>query len=370
MTPARRVRVAIVGCGFIAGAYAEGLSSYPEVELFGVADIDCARAEAFAARFGCKPFSSLAELLEADSIEVVVNLTIFDAHFDVTLQSLKAGKHVYSEKPLAHSHPEAERLVIEAKQRGLRLGCAPSVLLGEAQQTAWRVLRDGRLGTVRVVYAEANHGRPETWHPAPIPFYRVGALFDVGVYPLTLATAMLGPVRSVQATARMLQPDRRTTDGTPFELATPDWVLATLELEDGAVMRLTTNFYVSSHSSQTGLEFHGDEGSLHLVDWQRFDSKVEYAKFGQEYAPIRPLQKPYPGTEWCRGLADLARALIEDTPHRATGEHAAHVVEILAGITDSITLAKPVSIHSSFDPPSPVSTAREEPGHVPQRGAR
>ena len=100
---------------------------------------------------------------------------------------------MYSEKPLALRASEAHELVALAAARGLRLGCSPSTFLGEAQQTAAALIRSGRLGTVRAIYAEVNWGRIETWHPAPAPFFDVGALVDVGVYPLTLVTTMLGP---------------------------------------------------------------------------------------------------------------------------------------------------------------------------------
>jgi predicted dehydrogenase len=348
--------VAIVGCGTIANAYAENLASYPSIELLGATDVDGPRAEALAARYGGKAYGSLDDVLEDDAVDAVVNLTIFKAHYEVTLRCLEAGRHVYSEKPLATTHEEARRLVEEADRRGLRLGCSPCVHLGEAQQTAWKTIRDGRLGPVRIVYAEANHGRIETWHQAPAPFYDVGVLFDVGVYPLTLVTAMLGPVRSVSATGRLLHPSRLTTDGVRFEFTTPDWITALLELENGPLVRLTASFYVPSRGKQVGIEFHGDEGSLHLSSWQRFDAAVEFAEFGRDYAPVPLLRQPYPGTEWGRGLLDLAQALTEQRPHRATGEQAAHVVEVLCATMESVRLAVPVSVRSDFSAPAPMES--------------
>src|SRR6185295_17646095 len=136
--------------------------------------------------------------------DIVINLTVHHAHYQVTKRALEAGKHVYSEKPLALTSSEARELVTLAASRGLRLGCSPSTFLGEAQQTAATVIRSGRLGPVRAVYAEVNWGRIETWHPAPAPFYDVGVLVDVGVYPLTLLTAFLGPARRVQASGGLL----------------------------------------------------------------------------------------------------------------------------------------------------------------------
>ena len=181
-------------------------------------------------------------------------------------QALAAGKHVHSEKPLALRHDEARELVELATERGVRLSSAPATLLGEAQQSLWKLVRDGAIGRVRVVYAEANWDRIERWHPDPTALYAVGPLVDVGIYPLAILTAMFGPVRRVQGTPRSSSPTVCTADGRPFRLSAPDFVVALLELTDGVIARLTATFYVPP-SKQRGLELHGDDGSLYLAAW-------------------------------------------------------------------------------------------------------
>src|SRR5207247_2620948 len=128
----------------------------------------------------------------------------------VTTQCLRAAKHVHSEKPLAMTYPEALSLVSLARQQKVRLSCAPFTFMGVAQQTAGRLLREGSLGTVRLIYAEVNAGRIETWHPAPQSFYDVGPLFDVGGYPLAIILSFLGPARRVSAYGQVLSPQRHT----------------------------------------------------------------------------------------------------------------------------------------------------------------
>ena len=356
--PARKLGVGIVGCGNIAGRYGQDIATYPHVQLIGAADIDPQRARHSAAEHHCQAYPSVEALLQDDAVELVVNLTIHTAHTDVVTRCLQAGKHVHSEKPLAMTYGEAKGLVELAGRRGLRLGCSPMTLMGEAQQTAWKVLREGRLGTVRLAYAEVNHGRIESWHPAPAPFYAVGPLVDVGVYPLTLLTSIFGPARRVLAYGKVLYPDRVTKEGLPFQIETPEFVVAMLELADGTVVRLTTTFYVGQPSKQQrGIEFHGDAGSLYLSNWQAFDASVEYAAFGEQYAPVPLLKEPYNGTEWGRAVWDIAYAILEDRPHRATGEQAAHVVEILGAVAESINTAKPVPVTSDFTPPAPMDWA-------------
>jgi predicted dehydrogenase len=351
--------VGIIGCGNIAGPYAEDLQTYPYINLIGVTDLDTEKAQALAARHSCRHYATVDELLADPAIDLVVNLTIHHAHYAITSQCLERGKPVYSEKPLAMTSEEAHRLVDLARSKGVRLGCSPFTYLGEAQQTAWRWLRDGQLGDVRVVYAEVNWGRIETWHPAPAPFYEVGALFDVGVYPLTMLTAMLGPARRVLAYGTTLHPDRLTKTGVPFQITTPDWMLVMVELANGTVVRLTTNFYVGQHSKQAGIEFHGDRGSLYLSSWQLFNASVEFAPFGKAYEAVPLLKEAPRGTPWGRGVAEMAQAMIADRPHRVTGEHAAHVVDILCAAVESRERSQPVAVHSSISPPAPLDWATD-----------
>ena len=293
MTP---LGLGIVGTGNIAGGYARDVPTHPEIRLVAATDLDPERAAAFAGRH-----SAAASTLRSTTswpmptVDIVVNLTVHQAHHEVTKRALEAGRHVYSEKPLALHSNEARELVALAAARGLRLGCSPSTFLGEAQQTAAALIRGGRLGTVRAVYAEVNWGRIETWHPAPVPFFEVGALVDVGVYPLTLVTAMLGPARTVRAWGWDLEPDRVTIDGAPFRIGSPDLIVAAIELEGGAVVRLTASFYVGRPAKQTGsLEFHGDDASLALGSFQDFDATVEVGAYGTTYEPVTPVRPTVP----------------------------------------------------------------------------
>ncbi len=229
--------------------------------------------------------------------------------------------------------------------------------MGEAQQTAWKAIRDGMLGEVRVAYAEVNWGRIESWHPAPGAFYQVGALYDVGVYPLTVLTTIFGPARRATGYGTVVHPDRVTKEGVAFHIDTPDWVTAAIEFECGLVTRLTTNFYVGHHGKQKGIEFHGDLGSLHMDSWQNFDAAVEFAEYQKPYEPVPYVKEPYKGTEWGRAIVELADAIAENRPQRPTGAQAAHVVEILNAIDTSMSQGGAVEITSSFTQPTPMDWA-------------
>lgn len=355
----------IVGTGNIAGQYATDAATHPAIRVAACTDLDGERAAAFAERHGCRAHPTLEALLADPEVDIVVNLTVHQAHFAVTKAAIEAGKHVYSEKPLALRAADAAQLVALARSRGVRLAGSPATFLGEAQQTAASIVRGGTLGAVRAVYAEVNWGRIERWHPAPEPFFAVGALWDVGVYPLTLVTTMLGRATSVSARGWELLPDRAAIDGRPFRIGSPDLVVAAVELEGGAVMRLTTSFYVGPPARRRGsIEFHGDAASLLLGDFQDFATTVELGPYDGEYAPIE-LVRPGPSAiAWARGVADLAEAIAEDRPHRASAEQAAHVVEILEGIETSMAGdGRSVAITSTFDPPAllPWATPADTP---------
>ena len=207
----RPLRFAIVGCGNISGPYGETAQAYPSVEIAGATDVDPALSAAFVERFGGVDYPSLEALLADPAVDAVVNLTSHGVHAQVTAAALEAGKHVHSEKPMASSYAEARALVDARRREGLRLSCSPITFMGDAQETAWSLVDSGAIGTVRVVYAEVNWGRIESWHPRPAPFYGIGPMADVGVYPLTFLTAIFGPARRVSAHGKIVFPDRVTS---------------------------------------------------------------------------------------------------------------------------------------------------------------
>ncbi len=346
--------IEIVGTGNIAGGYARNIPTHPQIRLVAATDLDPARAATFGEAHGCRIHGTLDELLADPAVDIVVNLTVQHAHHEVTKRALEAGRHVYSEKPMAMRPAEARELIDVAARHGVRLGCAPATFLGEAQQTAAAWIHERRLGTIRAVYADVSHGRIETWHPSPEPFYDVGVLVDVAVYPLTLATTMVGPATSVRAWGWDLLPERVTLEGQTFRIGSPDLIVAAVELAGGAVLRLTATFYVGRPAKHKGgLEFHGDAGSFALGSFQDFNAAVEFGPYDGDYAPVAYVREPYPGIAWGRGVADLASAIAEGRPHRASAEQAAHVVDILEAARSSMAAdGARVEVSSTFDAPS------------------
>lgn len=351
--------IGIVGCGNIAARYAEDIARQPDVALVAVTDADAARAAELGEKHGARIHPGLEALLADPDVAVVANLTPYDAHMPVSRAALKAGRHVFSEKPLAVRANEARELVALAGERGLCLGAAPIVAIGELAQTARQWIDQGRLGTVRLAYADVNWGRIETWHEAPEPFYEVGPLFDVGIYPITLLTALLGSVVRVTGDARQLLPDRVTRAGRRFTPRAPDHVVAALEHATGAVTRLTVNFYVPDPARQRGIELHGDAGSLWLSNWFQFAGTLEHAPYGEPYRAVPLLREPEVPMPWAAGLADIARSVMSPTSRQELDPiHAVHVIDVIEAIFRAAGANRPVDVSSRFDRPPPMEWAR------------
>jgi predicted dehydrogenase len=351
------MRVAIVGAGVIAQRYAARIGEVDGLELVGATDVLPERAQDLVARHGGIAYASLEDLLADEAVDTVVNLTVAAAHVEVTSAALEAGKHVHTEKPVALRGEDAHELAQLARARSVRLSCAPATLLGEAQQTAWKLIRDGGLGDVRVVYAECNWGKLERWHPQPEGLYLAGPLVDVGIYPLTIVTAMFGAIRRVTAYASMVEPVRTRQDGGQFTLETPDFWVAACEHDSGVVTRLTATFWVPP-GKQRGLELHGDAASLWMPTWAESNSRLLRTTNGEDYEPVPLLRPAYEDIDWSLALVDLAEAIRDGRPHRMSAEHAAHVVDALNAADRSRRDGAAIAVDSTFEPPPPLDWAR------------
>jgi alcohol dehydrogenase (NADP+) len=336
------VHCLFVGAGAIAEEYAAGLAG-TDLELAGVCDLETDRAAALAEDHNCPWFTDLDAALAAVDAPLVVNLTGHAAHAPVTRTALEAGRHVYTQKPLALDAEAAGELLELARDRDLALGVAPDNERGPSQRRAARLLADGRTGPVRLGYAHAHVGRVTDWHDRPESFLSVGPLYDGGVYPLTLLVSWFGPVERVRtADALDVWPDRE--DRRP---ETPSHVEATLSFASGPVVRLTASFYAPHRSREFyGLELHGDDGSLYLEGTGAMDTAVDHVRFGgvgREYTPVPP-QSPSEPVEYVDAVERLAASVGGGNPDRRTGRRGAHVVGICNAIETAAAEGGPVSV--------------------------
>ncbi|MFB9474828.1 Gfo/Idh/MocA family protein [Nonomuraea salmonea] len=350
------VGVALVGAGVISGQYLRNLTSFPDVRVLAVADIDTGRAAEVAREHGVEVSGTLADALAIPEVEIVVNLTVPSAHAAVALESLRAGKHVYGEKPMAMTTDEAAKVMAEAADRGLRVGGAPDTFLGAGLQSALHAISSGLIGKPVAVTAATQSLGPESWHPSPEFFYQPGGgpLFDLGPYYLTALVSLLGPVVRVAAGTRRARDQREVGSGPKagklFPVDVPTHVNALLDFPGTATASATFSF--DSAINRRMIEVIGSEGALSLPDPNTFEGPLLVR--GLRDADWREL--PITGTTAGRGIGvlDMARSLRAGTPHRASGELTYHVLELMAAITESGERAEFRDIGSAPDAPEPL----------------
>jgi len=349
------LRLAIIGCGHICQQYGTHIQKHSEhLQIAGATDLDFSRAEAFCAKYGGKAYDSFEAILSDPDVDVVVNLTVHHAHFELNSRALKAGKHVFTEKPMALTYAQAVELAKIAQENNRRLGAAPVTFLGEGIQTTAKFLEADKLGPLRLVYAEVNWGQIERWISAPAPYYTVGPLLDVGVYAITALTFLLGPVRRVWGYSTILKSSRSGKDGQEVSVTAPDFTTGMMEFASGVVARITTNYYVPNKNQAhlRGFEFHGDEGTFSVSDYHGFSAKCRFIPYHEEPVAIPLLRPAADRMDRALGLVEMAEAIHENRPHRGSPDHASHVIEIMEGLQKSSDESRFVEIHSTLQKPA------------------
>jgi len=352
------LNIGVVGVGNISQQYFAQFPKLPNLTLTAVADLDRGRAAATAESQGVVSLS-VDELLTDPRIDAVLNLTIPAAHTEIALRSLDAGKHVYGEKPLALATAEAAPVLARAAELGLRVGSAPDTVLGTGIQTARAILDDGRIGSpvaAAVAWTAPGH---ELWHPAPAFYYQPGAgpLFDMGPYYLTSLVTFFGPV--VRVSGAVGRSDRERTvatgplAGTRIPVDVDTHVTAILEHANGVISTVTVSFEVWE-SRVPLFEVYGTAGTLSVPDPNQFDDTVSIATAADRTWTDVPFEAGYADAGRGVGLADLARAVETGRPHRASGELAFHVLEIMESIIHAGRSHEVVTLSSTAARPEPV----------------
>lgn len=352
-------RVGLIGCGNISRAYATKLRALPDLDLVACADLDPDRARALAAEMGVPLVLTPEALLAHPDVDVVLNLTVPLAHATITRAALEAGKHVYSEKPLALEVAEGQGLVAAAEAGGLRLGCAPDTFLGAGLQTCRALLDSGAIGVPLAANAFFHGSGPESWHPDPRAFYQRGAgpLYDVGVYYVTTLVTLLGPVSRVTGSARISRAKRLITSqplhGTWMDVEVPTHVAGVLEHEAGPLATLVASFDVPA-TRYRFIEVYGTEGTLSVPDPNTFGGPVQVRRADDDDWTDVPLTHGNAEQSRGLGLADMVRAQRTGRPHRASGELALHVLEVMERILAADSTGQHQSIASRVERPAPL----------------
>lgn len=352
------VKVGVIGCGNISSIYLENSKSKFEIfDIVACADIDVARAQAQAEKYGVAWYGTPDELLANPEIEVVLNLTIPNAHADVALAAVQAGKSVYNEKPLTIEREDAQKLLALAEEKGLRVGCAPDTFLGGGLQTCRQLIDEGAIG--RPVAATAfmmSHG-PEGWHPNPDFFYQRGAgpMFDMGPYYLTAFTSLLGPISRVTGSAQIAFPERvigsQPHAGEIIKVNTATTISGVMDFASGAVGTIITTFDVWS-ANLPRIEIYGSEGSLSVPDPNTFDGPVLLRRAGEKEWTEVEITLPFTDNSRGIGLADMCYAIRNGREHRASGKLAYHVLDLMHAFHDASAQGQHIQVASTVERPA------------------
>ncbi len=356
----KQAKVGVVGCGNISAIYLKNSRWLDILDIVAVADLIPERAQARAAEFNIPRACTVQELLADPEIEIVINLTIPNAHAEVALAALEAGKSVYNEKPLAITRTDGRRMLELAASRGLRVGCAPDTFLGAGLQTCRKLIEDGAIGEPVAVSAYMLCHGHESWHPDPEFYYKVGGgpMFDMGPYYLTALVSLIGPIRRVTGSARITFPERTITsqpkNGAKIKVDVPTHVAGVMDFENGAVGTLVTSFDVWGHH-MPNIEIYGTEGSLGVPDPNGFGGPVLLRRAGEKEWSEAALTHIYAENSRGLGVADMAYGLRTGRPHRASGQLAYHVLDVMHAFHDASREGRHIDIASGYRPvPLPV----------------
>ncbi len=375
------IKIAVIGCGFVADYYLITLKNYPQLKVVGVYDSNSERTQNFAKYHSVATYQSLDELLQDRQVELVINLTNPHSHFEINLACLRANKHVYSEKPLAMNFEEAEKLVDYAEHHGLYLSSAPCSLLGETAQTIWHALRQKAVGKVYAVYGEMDdgllHKMPyKSWlsqSGIPWPYkneFEVGCTLEHAGYYLSWFPAFFGPAKTVTSFSSTLIEDKQTD--VSLKVNAPDFSVACIRFASGVVARLTCSI-VAPHDHS--LRIFGDRGILSTPDSWFYNSpvlirrmfnirrKMVVSPFKQKYPLVGNKTKKfnYRGAfqmDFARGIAEIASAIREDRPCRLSARYSLHVNELALAIHNATENNCTYKVKSEFEPVEPMPWAK------------
>jgi len=369
MMEIKPVKTAIIGCGNISSIYIENVQKWDVLDLVACANRTLPRAQSQAEKFGVPKAMQIDEVLADPEIELIINLTTPDVHAEIGLAALRAGKSVYNEKPLAISREDARLMQDEANAHDLRVGCAPDTFLGGGLQTCRQLIDDGEIGTPVAANASMFILGPEAWHPDPAFLYQVGAgpLFDVGPYYLTALISILGPVRRVTGSARTTYAERTIgsgpKQGQTFAVETPTHIVSVLDFDEGPVATLTTSFDVAVSAGtainlyDVGgalLEIQGTKGTLSMPDPNTFGGPVRIRSLGESEWREIPISHAHTENSRVLGAADMAVAIRTRRAHRANGDVAFHVLDVMHSILEASNQGKHIEPQSNCERPAPL----------------
>jgi len=334
------MRVGVIGCGSISSTYLENSKRFEEFEIVGCADKDMNSAITRCDETKIGNAVHIEELLADETIDLVINLTPPSAHVKVSTMILEAGKHLYSEKPIALTSEEGQKLIQLAEWKRLKIGCAPDTFLGAACQTAKKIIESGKIGEPTSFIASMTCPGHERWHPNPEFYYKKGGgpLFDMGPYYLSALVELLGNITHVCAVAkkgsekRIIKTGPRAGTSINVEVATHVQTLLTCNQKIFGTMLMSFDVW-NTHLPH--IEIYGTHGTLKLPDPNFFGGPLElYVSGREEWEVVDPVGI-YQDNNRGVGIADMCKGIKNETSYKADAHRALHIVRVMESILES-----------------------------------
>lgn len=348
----KKVKVAVIGCGSVSGQYLPHLSKSPFVELVSVCDIKPERAKKRAEEFNVpNQFPHIDQLLAGPAFDLMITLTDMQEHGRLNKQALNAGKHVWSEKPLANTYKEGKALVDLAQSKKLRVWGAPAVVNSPQFAFMSKALRDGKLGKVAAAHAHYGHTGP-TWSAF---FYEEGggSMPDLGVYNIATLTGLLGPAKSVVAMTSIVTPERTVDDKGKIPVKAEDNAMILIDHGSGIISHVQCGFnyfdpygHEGKGQEKPSITIWGSHGNMALVGYDWAPNGVDMVTHDHEKSQ-RFL--PDPGTYvWQQGASVVSETLATGKEPLINVFHALHVLEIMEAARESQKTGKRITLKSDF----------------------
>ncbi len=356
-------KIGLIGCGHIAETYFRAEKYFNNIKIIKCADINEKASKRCALNFKIKSVT-VNELLKDKEIEIILNLTIPKAHYQISKKALINGKHVYSEKPLAINLNDGKKLLKISKKKKLYLGNAPDTFLGGGIQKSKELVEKNIIGNVKLGNAVFAFPGIQSYHPNPEPWFTKkegGPVIDMGPYYITALVNLLGPAKKVTGT--IIQGQKYRTigigpkKGKKFKVECPTTYLSTITFKNNSVIRLTLSFDVIAHQ-RNHIELYGEKGSMIVPDpnmfggsvltcnklgdkWKEFKtSKMPLGRINIRTQSSRANETPTNANYRGVGLSEMAYSIENKRKHLCSGEISLHVLDIITSIMKAATSGK------------------------------
>jgi predicted dehydrogenase len=352
-TPDKKLKVAVIGCGSVSNRYLPQLLSSSMIEVVSLCDIKPERAVAQNEQYkvNAKTYPHIDAMLKGVPFDMMVTLTDMQVHGELNKKALLAGKHVWSEKPMANTYAEGKALLDLARSKKLRIWGAPAVVNSPQFAFMSKTIQEGKLGRVASAHGQYGHTGP-TWSAF---FYEKGggSMPDLGVYNMATLTGLLGPARSVMAMTSIVNPERTVDDKGKIKVEAEDNAHILLEHDKGVISHVMCGFnYFDPHGHEAGnqslhsIQIYGDYGNMRLIGYDWETNGVMLDTSWTEPAKLVSTEKG--GYEWQEGARVVGESLVNGTEPRINVEHALHVLEIIEAARKSSATGMKIKLKSKF----------------------